>query len=225
MSNTSESVDKRPRDRVETERCIIRAVMELIREEGFEAVGVSSVARRAGVSKILIYRYFGNFDGLLEEVGKELDPASIRGIPGIIDEGISRGATLPEILYETVLVLRKRLKSDDLSMNLMAWEMLHENEVTRAFTRTRESAGLELNKRLASLSGKASGLDIEAVFAVISSSIYYLLLRSRFVKDYNGIDIRSEEGWKRLARTMADMLGGLIGKDSRTHLDFYVTMG
>ena len=214
MSNTKESVERRPRDRVETERCIIRAVKELIREGGFEGVGVSSVARRAGVSKILIYRYFGNFDGLLEEVGKELDPASVRGIPGIIEEGLDRGATLPEILYETVLVLRERLESDDLSMNLMAWEMLHENEVTRAFARTRESAGLELNERLASLVGNASGLDVEAAFAVISSSIYYLLLRSRFISDYNGIDIRSEEGWKRVARTMADMLGGLIGKES-----------
>ena len=37
----------------------------MIAENGFEAIGVNAIANKSGVSKILIYRYFGSVEGLL----------------------------------------------------------------------------------------------------------------------------------------------------------------
>lgn len=53
------------RDREATERRLVDTVGELVRENGFEKIGVNAVAARSGVSKILVYRYFGSVEGLL----------------------------------------------------------------------------------------------------------------------------------------------------------------
>ena len=53
------------RDRKATEQRLIDTVGEMIAEEGFEKLGVNAIANRAGVSKILIYRYFNSVNGLV----------------------------------------------------------------------------------------------------------------------------------------------------------------
>ena len=56
---------RKERDREATERRLLEAVGELVCESGFEQIGINALAARAGVSKVLVYRYFGSVDGLL----------------------------------------------------------------------------------------------------------------------------------------------------------------
>ncbi len=49
----------RRKSRVRTELAIVRALERLLTKRGFEGLGVNAVAETAGVSKELIYRYFG----------------------------------------------------------------------------------------------------------------------------------------------------------------------
>ena len=53
------------RDRHATEARLMKAIETLLTREGFSALGVNSVAREAGVDKVLIYRYFDGMPGLL----------------------------------------------------------------------------------------------------------------------------------------------------------------
>ena len=53
------------KNRQTTEMNLIKAVDELIEENGFEGLGINAVAAKAGVSKMLIYRYFNSLDGLI----------------------------------------------------------------------------------------------------------------------------------------------------------------
>ncbi|MDT8297846.1 MAG: helix-turn-helix domain-containing protein [Spirochaetaceae bacterium] len=210
MSNKIALSDPKSRDREHTERRLISAAKSIMEKRGLDSVGINAVAEEAGVSKVLIYRYFGGLEGLMERVGQELDSASIRGVLVLVEKGLNQGMPIPEILRDTVPVLRKKLLADELSMNLMAWEMMNENDLTRAFSRAREEAGIELNGRISQEFPSGSNFDVEAAFAVISSSIYYLLLRSRHVEEYGGINLRTDSGWERLAAVMADMLEGLM---------------
>jgi AcrR family transcriptional regulator len=57
-----------PRNRQQTEGRILGAALKLLQEQGFEAWGVNVVARTAGIDKVLIYRYFGSLEGLLEAI-------------------------------------------------------------------------------------------------------------------------------------------------------------
>ncbi len=65
---TQTKVKKRDRER--TKGKILKAVGEVIEKYGTEKVGVNLIAREAGVNKVLIYRYFGGVDGLMEQYVK-----------------------------------------------------------------------------------------------------------------------------------------------------------
>lgn len=53
------------RDREATERRLLDTIGRMINEIGFEKIGINAVAAQSGVSKILIYRYFGSMEGLM----------------------------------------------------------------------------------------------------------------------------------------------------------------
>ena len=55
----------------EKQERILQAALELFAQEGFRATSTSKVARKAGVSEGLIFRHFGNKDGLLEAIVKQ----------------------------------------------------------------------------------------------------------------------------------------------------------
>ena len=94
------------RDRDVTEQRMLKAVGEMIRRDGFEKLGVNAVAAHCGVSKILIYRYFGSLDGLLAAYIRQHDfwinfPLDIPG-----------RAHLPEFLKKTFRTMIGRLHGD-----------------------------------------------------------------------------------------------------------------
>ena len=53
------------KDKELTQEKILEAVDNIIANDGFERVGVNAIAQKAGVSKMLIYRYFGGLDELI----------------------------------------------------------------------------------------------------------------------------------------------------------------
>jgi len=51
---------------------LIGAVSDILKEKGYHGLGVNKIALRAGVSKPMIYEYFGNLNGLLKAyIGKK----------------------------------------------------------------------------------------------------------------------------------------------------------
>lgn len=61
------------KNRALTERKLLDAVAYIVKNRGFAALGVNKIAKQAGVSKILIYRYFGSYDLLLKACVREKD--------------------------------------------------------------------------------------------------------------------------------------------------------
>jgi len=55
----------------EKQEKILHAALELFAREGFKTTSTSKVAKHAGVSEGLIFRHFGNKDGLLQAILKE----------------------------------------------------------------------------------------------------------------------------------------------------------
>ena len=53
------------RNKEQTKQSLLDAVDSLVEESGYEALGINAVAAKAGVSKMLIYRYFGSLEGLI----------------------------------------------------------------------------------------------------------------------------------------------------------------
>lgn len=65
----------RPRDAEATRRALLDAARTLFAQDGYDATTVRAVADRAGVNQALLFRYFGNKEGLFVEAvrGRALD--------------------------------------------------------------------------------------------------------------------------------------------------------
>lgn len=59
------------RNRAKTEEKFLKAVAQIVHDQGWDGLGVNKVARQAKSSKILIYRYFGSFSQLLTRYQKD----------------------------------------------------------------------------------------------------------------------------------------------------------
>ena len=53
------------KNREKTEEKILEAVGSIVESEGFEKLGINTIALKANISKMLIYRYFGGLEGLI----------------------------------------------------------------------------------------------------------------------------------------------------------------
>ncbi len=192
------------RDADATKQRLIEAVDALIVEQGIGALGVNAVAQQAGVDKVLIYRYFGGWSGLLQAYaeGEAFWPST----QDLLGECPKEILALPPaerwqlVLSRYVRELSKRPRT----LEILAWEVTARNEITARLEAVREKRALELLSHLGD--GCDPDVDLGALAAILSAAVHYLLLRGREIRGYSGIDLQSEAGWQRLEQTMARLL-------------------
>lgn len=197
----------RSRDRAATERRILLAVGEALAKGGFQALGINAVAAWAEVDKVLVYRYFGGLPALLAAYAERGD--FWYGVDDLV------GAHLPPPKSDTPggwleLAMRRHvawLKERPVTLEIMAWEMVERNELTMALSAVREARGMEAMERVARRFVLPPGLDLAALVALFAAATNYLLVRSRGIRHFQGLDLRRDDGWERLFATI-----GLVGK-------------
>jgi AcrR family transcriptional regulator len=186
----------RPRDRASTRKRLIAAVGTVLARKGFGALGINSVAKEARVDKVLIYRYFGGMSELLRAFGEaedfwpsfeelaDKDPQALFALPP--------GEAVAQVLKNYLHALRRR----PITLEILAWETVERNELTAILETVREELALRILK--AAPPGVGAAADVPAITALLAGAINYLLVRSRLIRMFNSIDLRSDAGWKRL---------------------------
>ena len=209
MRSSSQANPVKSRDAAATRGRILDAVGSLLVREGFGALGVNAVAREAGVDKVLIYRYFGGIDQLLEAWGNELDFwPSVAEILGDAPES-DPAALAAGMLKRHLHALRAR----PWTLEVMAWEAVERHPLTRILDHIREARAEQLVAALpAHLFGE--GQDLPAISALLGAGLQYLLLRSRTVDRYNGVPIASQEGWTRIEGALQAICEALLSLSS-----------
>jgi len=206
MPTRTQSNPVKSRDAAATRRRILDAVGSILVRDGFGALGVNAVAREARVDKVLIYRYFGGIDHLLEAWGNELDFwPSVAEILGDAPES-DPAAFAAGMLKRHLHALRAR----PLTLEVMAWEAVERHPLTRILDRIREARAEQLVAAIpAQLVGE--GQDLPAISALLGAGLQYLLLRSRTVDRYNGVPISTPEGWIRIESALQTICTALLG--------------
>ena len=190
--------------RARTEQALIDALGALLAEKGFTAIGVRSVASRAGVNKTLIYRYFGGLDGLARAyaTSEQFWPT----IEEVLGESIERATARPvEDRWRAVIdnypdALRKRPRT----IEILAWETVDRNAVTIALEEAREGFGLELATVLQRDLDRS--VDTAALITIASAMCHYLIVRGRQIEVYNGIEVNSDAGWRRIKSGLCQLV-------------------
>ena len=202
------SSNMKPRNREATRALLIAAVGSLLAREGFKALGVNAVAREAGVDKVLIYRYFGGLPELITAFGQGGDfwPSIAELAGGDVDA--YRRLPLERQLTGLARNFLRALRNRPLTQEILAWEMVERNELTAVLEAIRETTMLRFYQMF--FPSIQEELDMEAVSAIIGAGTSYLVSRARKIRYYSGIDLESEEGWRRLENALDVMVRGVV---------------
>jgi AcrR family transcriptional regulator len=201
------------RDKETTKEKLLEAVGEILAERGYGALGVNAVAKKAGVDKVLIYRYFANMDGLLEAFILRKDFLS--NLESLFGEGRglrTRGEALS--LGRLILTgqLHQILENRELQ-EILLWELHEKNKVTEKVAEAREKQAVAILSQMARVVDDET-TDIAAIASLITGGIYYLALRSRTVEFFSGISLRTHEGWKRIESAVENLVDAVAQKGS-----------
>lgn len=191
------------RNRPRTEAKLREAVGALLVKGGFGALTPSAVAREAGVDKMLIYRYFGGLPGLVEAVanGPDFFPSFEEVCGG--DPDRLRALPVSERTAAVVDAYAHLLMARPVVLELMVWELVERNELTAIMETAREEMGLKLARELFADSGSPG--QVNAVSALLGAAVTYLALRRRKIRWFNGVDLRSDQGWAELREAVRQM--------------------
>ncbi|KOP27247.1 TetR family transcriptional regulator [Hapalosiphon sp. MRB220] len=197
------------RDKEETKARILAAVGKLLAESGFQQLGVNAIAREAGVDKVLIYRYFENLPSLLQKFGEEGD-YWITAEALIGDETTADTESLADWMIYLLIRLLDDLKERPITQEIMRWELLEGNELTRELANVRDSMALDSLNFLKQKCSFPEDQDIPAISAILVAGIVYLVLRTKVSKTFMGLDFSSPEGWERVEAAIASLIQSTV---------------
>ncbi|HEX6964193.1 MAG TPA: helix-turn-helix domain-containing protein [Gemmatimonadaceae bacterium] len=201
-----------PRDRSTTRARILAAAEQLLATDGFSALGVNAIAARAGVDKVLIYRYFGGLPQLLAELardGKVWPPLSevAPEAPSADDARThSLGALALLLLRAELAALRER----PLAQQALAWELADRNALTDALAAARAARHDEMLDTVRAGRRVPPYVDVPTLMAILGAGLTYLALMSRTSGTYLGLDLSSDESWHRVDKTLAAVVRAVL---------------
>ncbi|GAA4417685.1 TetR/AcrR family transcriptional regulator [Nibrella viscosa] len=211
-------MEKIRRNRAKTTQRIIDALEEVIAERGLEGIGVNRIAEKAGVSKVLIYRYFGGLDGLLEyyvKMGKlfpMFTPAVLDQIRPLHESDLAR------VWYRQVIQTFRFFRTFKAAREILKANIIENDTTAEATSRAQDE---ELTRLVEQLSF-VKGADVQAVSAVMIGAMSYLTLLAQNNRTMIGIDLRSEEGWNRIesaVKTIYIALNKIVVQSKDTTLE------
>lgn len=187
------------RDRVETRKKILAALGRLLARKGSRGLGINAISREAKVDKVLIYRYFGGIDQLYRAFALEGNtfPSLEEVAEGRLNEfpNLSAAEKAKVILLGFGRAIRRR----PITKELMRWELQERNALSDALAKERERQA----QHWLGLASDLHGADLPAVTALLVAGQVFLTLRSKTAEVYNGINLHSEIGWKRIEDAVA----------------------
>lgn len=191
------------RDREATEKRLLDTIGQMIREQGFEKIGINAVSAQSGVSKILIYRYFNSIDGLIA--------AYIRKHDFWLNAAFEISDTTQVLPAVKEMFLRHigRLRTDPVLRKLYRWELSCNNDIIASLREQREKAGMNLIEQVSALSGRPKQ-DIAVLSTLIIASTTYLAMLGDFCPVYNGINIDEDKGWELIYKEVENLLDRLF---------------
>jgi len=185
---------------------LIGAVGNTLREKGYHGVGVNKIALRAGVSKPMVYEYFGNLNGLRKAyIGKkDTWMAYFESLE------LPENPTTEELKHCFVKMLQDQVRYFHVEREMqkvVLWQISEYNLLMRATCEAREREGVRLLE-LADAHFRNSGISLKAVMGMLVGGIYYNVLHdSAGHGTLAGIDIKNEKEFDTVLNTIAQVIG------------------
>lgn len=184
---------------------LIAAVGQTLAEEGHAALGLNKIALRAGVSKPMVYRYFGGLNGLLKAYIESKDS----WLPYFEKLNLPAQPTMEELKRCFIQLLQDQFRffyHNREMQKLILWQISGYEALMRGACEAREREGARL-LQLTDAYFRGSGISLKAVMALLVGGIYLNVLHSAAdAGTMAALDIRQEKGFEAMLAAIAQIV-------------------
>lgn len=193
------------RNEEDKRRRLIAAVGQTLAEEGHHGLGLNRIALRAGVSKPMVYRYFGGLNGLLKAYIESTDS----WLPYFEQLQLPAQPTTEELKQCFIHILQDQFRffyQNREMQKLILWQISGYEALMRGACEAREREGARL-LQLTDAHFRGSGISLKAVMALLVGGIYLNVLHSSAeAGTMAGLDIRQEKDFEAMLTTIAQIV-------------------
>ncbi len=194
-----------PRNRTLTEQRLIDAVGQLITEDGLEGARINRIARRAGVNKILIYRYFGGVDGLRAAYISQLEP--VVALPSL-NVDLLREVPL-DVFFETfceyMIAEYRSLRQNPQAQAVLKASLLNQDDIPNLLANENTRQYQLMIDELAAVLGTKYGRPFAALF---NSGLTLLTFLTQQQGTAFGFDLSTDTAWDDIETTVRHLFRG-----------------
>ncbi len=212
-----------PRDRFATRAVILDAAALLIASLGLPQLGVNSLAHAAKCDKVLIYRYFGGLNGVLDALSAErmLWPR-VEIAPTETEGNASLADTVQSLLLEEWAALSR----GSLMRESASAELMNGGALGTAATRQRTELHAQLIASLRDRHRIPPYTDLAALVELLSAALTLFALRATHAtpltsggpgttpSPHQPFDPATPHGWRRIEKTLAAITRALLDADN-----------
>jgi AcrR family transcriptional regulator len=187
---------------------ILDAVGVIVLRDGLAGMGINALAREAGCDKVLIYRYFGDLEGVYEAFAAQSDFWwTVETLTaGIEPSQMKLGAAFKLILRRHAEAIRTR----PVTLAVLAAETVERTPLVVALETVRERRSLALARWMEQRFTFPADLDAVAISMVLGTAMNYLAVRARNIRVMAGVPIRSHNDWQRIFAAIGTLIDGVL---------------
>ncbi|MCX8532426.1 TetR/AcrR family transcriptional regulator [Chryseobacterium luquanense] len=191
------------RDKEKTKQKLLNAVGKILKTKGYSGLMVSKIAAVAGFDKKLIYEYFGSTDKLIDEYIRSQDYWSKFEAGDDVD--LSDGGK--ELSKMAIVNQFESLKKNKELQKILVWEMSESRPILKKILDQREEVGEVLFKNITDPHFGDKSEEYRAITALLIAGSYHLnLYTGHNGSTFCGIDMKSEEGRKKIEKAIVDII-------------------
>lgn len=201
------------RTNIAIERDIMTTISKIVKEEGFSKLNLSYLSEKANVRVSVIERHFGSMEALLELYTQKHD----YWLNDAVDvDNVAEKETLNNVATRFVDALwtNKELQQ------LMIWELIENNRITRKSAQRRELTILNIMPKYEAVINNPDA-NPKAVLAIIIAGIYHLILR-KDRSTFCGVDFKSKKGKQELITAVSSIFSGLGELSKKNSLELSI---
>jgi len=198
---------------IEIENDIMEATRQLIEENGVTNLSLRGVAKRAGIEVSVFYNRYKDLSELLEKFIERYDywykyndiiTSFSRVVP----------ADYPEYSRMLFISLIGALKENESMQQLLLWEMMEDNKITRRANKMREQFTEHIISAIEKyFKEKNLNANPRVISGILIGAIYFLVIY-KGKGTFCGINYNNPEGLAMLAEGIRDILDKMFAPDS-----------
>ena len=177
---------------------ILDAARQILARDGFAGLGVNALANEAGVGKPLVYRYFGNMEGVVSALLSGLASGPVMGSPVASLSAISSAG--PGEATEALIRYGRGLAGDRTRRDLLAWSLAAGDGPALCGPEEQPAPSAS------PVAGSGQGTDHEAITALMQAAIAFLLLCRDRHPAWAGLPLAEPRHMARLERAVATII-------------------